>query len=73
MTQTCDICNSAIHGESVDLMITTTTYDEAGEPAKTMESAPPGIEEDYVVVCRECELDAVAAWNEMLYRWRSGR
>jgi hypothetical protein len=69
----CDICNQEIRGESVDLMITTTTYDETGEPAKTMESAPQGIEEDYVVACKQCEQDAVAAWNEMLYRWRSGK
>jgi hypothetical protein len=70
--QKCDICSKPIHAESLDLMISVTTYEENGDVVDTMiELGPTEVPEQYIVVCEGCQPGVIAAWNEMLYKLRS--
>ncbi len=69
-TTGCDFCGQDLHANghlsSSDMMISTTTYDADGDPAKTMETAPEGANQDYIVFCPDCTDIAVTEWNKLL-------
>lgn len=64
----CDICDASLVGkESYDLVISVTTYDDEGDPVKTLqELSNEDVSADYFVIGVECCGDkAVKLWRQL--------
>ncbi len=68
MTSTCDICKETIKDLSIDITIGMTTFDENGDPVKTMQSATSELkcDQDYVTVCINCTDKVKNLWYKFL-------
>lgn len=64
----CDLCSKVIKdGNSIDIYMLRTRFDEDGDVRKTMEDVSDLTDWDYVTIGEDCcKAEAVKAWRRML-------